>query len=100
MKAVQKYHRRRWKALQRICGEPVPMCEWCGRLYKVDIDRLDIHHPNPEDRHGSGIGGKQHLLKVEEDLENEVELEVLCPPCHEAAHDDQPVWGHVFEVET
>jgi len=90
--SVKQYHQRRWEALSEICGHHIPMCEVCGKLLSIDVDELHVHHVDPNEGYESGIRGWQHLLRIEEDIEEGVELEVNCRRCHEWQHNMQTTW--------
>jgi len=88
---IDLYRKRRWNLLSKICGVHVPMCMQCGKILYVDLGQLHVHHINRDQGHGTQEGGWQHLLKLEEDLENGIELEVLCEACHERRH-NRKLW--------
>ena len=83
------YRRRRFELLCRACDSHVPYCQHCGKVLHLDVDKLHFHHVNEDEGHESGIGGKQHLYLVENDLENGVEIEVRCFACHLWEHNRQ-----------
>ena len=100
VESVKRYRRRRWGLLSEICGHNVPMCEQCGKVLHLKVGRLHVHHKDPEQGHGSGIGGWQHLLRVEEDLENDIEMEVLCHSCHAWEHNHEVFWTPEMEARS
>ena len=88
MSTIDLYHKRRYAALQTICGHRIPMCEQCGKLLHVDTSELHVHHVNEDEGHGRSEGGWQHLYRIEKDIAEGVEMEVLCTSCHKHHHEN------------
>lgn len=88
------YQRRRalYKAVLQANDRPTDKitCANCGKD-KNDAKCLDIDHVNTEDGHTDLDGGWQHLYKLEQDLADDIELQILCRECHKAKH-DKPIF--------
>lgn len=76
---IDYYRQRRKELVERLGGE----CVECGA-----INDLQFHHVNPEEGNETGMGGWNHLYAIEEDLENGVEIELLCRECHLNLHNN------------
>jgi len=77
---IDLYHRRRKALLDRLGGR----CVQCG-----SVEELQFHHVNNgHDTHGQG--GWQALLRLEREVENGEEIQILCRTCHELLHAEDP----------
>lgn len=84
---TQSYYRRRERVMRRLCdGEPRCQREDCG----CDDEDLEFHHVDRNEGHESGLGGQNHLQKVEEDIEDGKEIMVVSKNCHKIIHDVPP----------
>jgi len=64
-------------------------CENCGVIWQGFGEDIEIHvdHVNEEDGHPDISSGMNHMYALEEDVENDVPMTLLCKKCHEARHD-------------
>jgi len=92
------YRKKRRKLLKQIHPDGDAVCEECGDAYDpADGASLQFHHVDPDKGlNEPGFGGKNHLYKIEEQLEDGVELRVLCVGCHKQVHaGDGNYWKEV-----
>lgn len=76
--SINRYHKARSDLVARLGGT----CQRCGCAWS-----LQFHHNNPYDHNGShGIGGWQQVIKIRRELNNGIEIILLCRDCHEHVH--------------
>lgn len=73
-------------------------CYFCGQEHDQN-NNLVLHHVNPEEGHDqSAIGGINHLRKIYKDIQEGMEVELVCSSCHNKLHHllgDDPSWTAV-----
>lgn len=101
MSTINYYHERRkaiYEAVQETNGRSTDeiTCKWCGKSID-DAKAMDIDHVDESKGHEHVKGGWQHVYKLEKDIANDVELQVLCRKCHQKKH-ESPVFSPM-EIE-
>ena len=78
MTTAEYYHIRRNALLVALGNE----CKLCGSEYAIEF-----HHESLDDRGRShGIGGWQHLYRLEREIADGHEIVLLCSDCHKKMH--------------
>lgn len=89
---LSRYHERKWAVYAAVAARNELgdiRCENCGFIWQGFDGNVEIHvdHVNKEDGHPDVSGGMQHLYLLEEDVEKNVDMTLLCKRCHEERHD-------------
>ena len=87
-------HRERYRLLVILTGQEPPECEKCGKVYDYEKgNTLHFHHDDTDEGLESGIGGKNHVLAIRRQLQEDVSIIVWCQECHYIFHSDSEEKG-------
>jgi len=78
---IDYYHEKRKELIEKVSGG---VCEK-DECIEDRAEKLHFHHVEPIEE-SDREGGWQHLYRIKEDLENGIEIEVLCTHHHIKEH--------------